>query len=84
MEDKVVLDLEDFIVNNCILPLGSLTFVLFCTRKAGWGWDKFTEEANMGKGLKFPNAARFYCTWILPLVIFGIFVYGMLSYFKIL
>ena len=84
MEDKVILDLEDFIVNNCILPLGSLTFVLFCTRKAGWGWNKFTEEANLGKGLKFPNWARFYCTWVLPLIILFIFVIGMLSYFKVI
>ena len=47
-----VLDFEDFLVSNIFLPLGSLIFLLFCTRKSGWGWDNFMKEANTGKGLK--------------------------------
>ncbi len=71
------MDLEDFIVSNLVLPLGSLTFCIFCTRKAGWGWASFTKEANTGKGLKVRGWMRFYLTWILP-VLFGIvFVMGL-------
>ena len=47
-----VLDLEDFIVSNLILPIGSLIFIVFCVTRYGWGWDKFVEEANAGKGYK--------------------------------
>ena len=71
------MDLEDFIVSNLVLPLGSLTFCIFCTRKAGWGWKSFMAEANTGKGLKVRRWMRFYLTWILP-VLFGIvFVMGL-------
>ena len=47
-----IMDLEDFAVNNILLPLGSIIFVIFCTSRFGWGWDKFTAEANEGKGFK--------------------------------
>lgn len=47
-----VLDLEDFVVSNLLLPLGSLIFIFFCTSRYGWGWKDFTKEANTGKGLK--------------------------------
>ena len=49
---------EDFLVSSNIMPLGSLVYVLFCTTRYGWGWDNFIEEANMGKGMKFPKWAR--------------------------
>ncbi len=78
----VVLDLEDFIVSNILLPLGSLCFVLFCTHKSGWGWSNYMKEVNSGKGLKMPNFMRFYCTWILPLIILSVFVLGMIPFFK--
>jgi NSS family neurotransmitter:Na+ symporter len=76
-----VLDLEDFIVSNCILPLGSLTFVLYCTSKLGWGWEGFTTEANTGKGLKISNKLYPYCKYILPIIIFIIFALGIKAKF---
>lgn len=77
-----IMDLEDFLVNNILLPLGSLTYVLFCTHKKGWGWNKFTEEANLGKGLKIKPWMRGYMTYVLPIIIFVIFVFGLYNYFK--
>ena len=71
-----ILDLEDFIVSNNLLPIGSMIFLLFCTRKSGWGWENFIEEANQGKGRKFPKWARFYVTWILPILVIFIFLQG--------
>ena len=76
-----VLDLEDFIVSNNILPLGSLIYVIFCSWKMGWGWDKFMGEANTGNGVKFPNAIRLYIKYILPLIILYVFVMGYISMF---
>ncbi len=71
-----VQDLEDFIVSNNILPLGSLLYLLFCTSRYGWGWNNFIAEADTGHGLKFPKAIRFYVSYILPLIILFIFVMG--------
>ena len=71
-----VLDLEDFIVSNNLLPLGSLVYLLFCTSRYGWGFKKFTAEANAGKGMKFPAWARVYVTWILPIIVLAIFIQG--------
>ena len=76
-----ILDLEDFIVSNNILPLGSLVYLLFCTTKYGWGFDKFSEEANTGEGIRLPKAVRGYMTWILPLIVLLIFVQGYVSKF---
>lgn len=78
-EGSNVMDLEDFIVNNIILPLGSLVFVLFCTRKCGWGWDNFTDEANQGKGLKVQKWMRGYMTWVLPVIIVFVFILGIIN-----
>ena len=72
------MDLEDFIVSNLLLPGGSLIYVLFCTRKNGWGWDHFVAEANTGKGLKIRQGMRFYMTWILPLIILVILILGLI------
>ena len=58
----VVMDLEDFIVSTILLPFGSLLYLLFCTRRSGWGFDAYLEEANTGKGLKMARALRFYLT----------------------
>jgi NSS family neurotransmitter:Na+ symporter len=80
-EGSTIMDLEDFLVSNCLLPLGSLVIVLFSTSRRGWGWDKFTAEANTGKGLKVVNWMRFYMTWILPLIIIGLFLYGIYDFF---
>ena len=76
-----ILDLEDFIVSNNILPLGSLVYLLFCTTKYGWGFDKFSEEANTGEGIRLPKAVRGYMTFILPLIVLLIFVQGYVSKF---
>lgn len=71
-------DLEDFLVSNIILPLGSLIFVLFCVTRYGWGWDKFVKEANDGRGLKVAKWMRGYMTFVLPVFILIIFIVGIL------
>ena len=77
-----ILDLEDFIISNNILPLGSLVYVLFCTsKKYGWGWDNFIEEANLGKGIKFPLKAKVYVKYILPVIIIAFWLIGILNMF---
>ncbi|UQZ91273.1 hypothetical protein C4J81_15305 [Deltaproteobacteria bacterium Smac51] len=73
---SVVLDLEDFIVSNNLLPLGSLIFVLFCSTRYGWGWDNFIKEADTGVGMKFPRLLKPYFQYVLPLIILVIFVQG--------
>lgn len=79
--DSTVLDLEDFVVSNILLPLGSLIYVLFCVKRSGWGWDNFMEEANTGKGMKIKKWLRPYCTYVLPVVIIGIFLIGICQKF---
>lgn len=76
-----VLDLEDFVVSNLLLPIGSLIYTLFCVSRYGWGWDKYIAEANTGKGLKMPNWIRGYCTYVLPLITFIIIINGLYSVF---
>lgn len=76
-----VMDLENYIVSNILLPLGSLVIVLFCNHKFGWGFKKFQEEANEGKGLKVKNWMRIYFAYILPIIISIILVYGIISPF---
>ena len=78
---STIMDLEDFIISNNILPLGSLVYLTFCTYKFGWGWDKFTLEANTGDGLKFPTKLRVYFKYVLPLIILFIFVQGYIAKF---
>ena len=73
-----VLDLEDFIVSNLLLPLGSLVFIFFCTSRYGWGWKKFTQEANTGKGLKVQNWMRGYMCYVLPVLVAVILVLGLI------
>lgn len=72
-----IMDLEDFLVSNLLLPLGSLIYVLFCVTRYGWGWDKFVAEANEGTGLKVANWMRPYMTFVLPVIIFVIFLMGI-------
>ena len=67
-EGTNIMDLEDFIISNNILPLGSVIFVIFCASKNGWGWDNFIKEANTGKGIKFPTCIRNYMLWVIPVV----------------
>lgn len=76
-EGSAVLDLEDFLVSNIWLPLGSLVYLLFCTTRYGWGWKNFKEEANEGGGLEVHDGIRFYVSYILPLIVLVIFVLGI-------
>ena len=82
---KDVLDSEDFIVSNLLLPIGSLVYLLFCVTKWGWGFDKYLAEANTGSGLKLPEsgaakkALQVYFSVILPLLILVILVQGLPS-----
>ena len=71
-----VLDCEDFIVSNNLLPLGSLVFCIFCTSRYGWGWKGFVAEADAGKGMRFPRFLRLYLTWVLPLLLGALFLVG--------
>ena len=75
---KSIMDLEDFAVSNLLLPLGSLTYVLFCVSRYGWGWDKFVAEANEGKGLKVAKWMRPFMTFVIPALILVIFVMGII------
>lgn len=75
-----VLDLEDFLVSNCLLPLGSLVYIIFCTSKKGWGFDNFLNEANTGNGPKVARCLRPYFTYVLPLIIVFVFVMGIIGY----
>lgn len=76
-----IMGLEDFIVSNNLLPIGSVVYLLFCIKKNGWGWDNFLAEVNSGEGLKFPRRARFYLTWILPLAVVVIYIKGYYDMF---
>ncbi len=74
-----VLDIEDFVVSNLLLPLGSLVYLLFCVTKWGWGFDKYLEEANTGKGVKMPRALKPYFQFVLPVLILVILIQGLLK-----
>lgn len=80
-EGSAVLDLLDFLVSNVIMPLGSLVFLFFCTRKLGWGWQNFIKEANAGEGIAFPIKTRCYITYVLPMIVLFIFIFGLLEKF---
>lgn len=78
-EGTSILDLEDFILSNNLLPLGSLVFLFFCTRRYGWGWENFYKEVSAGKGLPYPKSARKYVTYVLPVIVLIVFVGSYLS-----
>ena len=77
--DSTFLDLEDYIVSDILLPLGSVFVVIFCGTSAAWGWRNFFEEANTGKGLKLPLWTRWYLFTLLPLAIVALFVIGTIK-----
>lgn len=81
-EGSSVMDLEDFLVSYNVLPLGSLTFVLFCVRKNGWGWNAFLKEANTGIGPRVPNWIRGYMTYAVPSLICLIYLKGYYDMFS--
>ena len=73
-----ILDIEDFLVSNLLLPLGSLVYVLFCVSKSGWGYDRYLEEANAGAGLKMPRGLKPYFLFGLPVLVLAILIQGLL------
>lgn len=79
---STILDLEDTVVSNFILPLGSLVFILFCVTKKGWGWDNFVDEANTGKGLKIKKFMKGYMTYVLPVLVMFVFIMGLVGLIK--
>ena len=79
---STVMDLEDFVISNNILPLGSLVYVLFCTwNKRGWGWARFMDEVNTGRGTRFPKGLYFYCKYILPVMLLVLWAHGIYTTF---
>ena len=74
---KDVLNSEDFLVSNLLLPIGSLVYLLFCVTKWGWGFDKYLAEANKGTGLKFARWLKPYFQWVLPILIVIILLQGL-------
>ena len=79
---STVLELEDFIISNNILPLGSLVYVLFCTNsKSGWGWNNFLQEANTGKGVIFPAWLKVYMRYVMPILLLAFWVIGIIAMF---
>lgn len=79
---STIMDLEDFLVSYNILPLGSMVYVLFCTRKNGWKWDAFMEEVNTGKGRKLSNSLRMYMSYVLPAIIVVVYLKGYYDTFS--
>lgn len=73
-----IMDFEDFTVSNVLLPLGSLFYVLFCTSRYGWGWDKYFAEVNTGRGMKLAKWLRPYLTFVLPIIILVVFVMSVI------
>lgn len=72
-----ILEIEDYIVSNLLLPCGSLLFLFFCTYRFGWGFDNFLAEANTGKGIKLRRGLRYYFRFVLPLLILLVFLMGI-------
>lgn len=80
--ESTLMDLEDFILSYNILPLGCLIFVLFCVKKNGWGFDNFKAEVERGKGPKVGNWLKNYMTYILPVIIVVVYLWGYYDFFK--
>lgn len=81
-EGTGVMDLEDFLVSNIALPLGSLCYVCFAISKMGWGWDNFIKEANTGEGIKFPRRIKPYLMFVIPIIIIATFIIGLVTVFS--
>ena len=71
-----VMDLEDFLVSSNLLPLGSLVYLMFCTKKNGWGWENFIKETNAGRGPDFPTKIRAYMTYVIPVLVIIVYLKG--------
>lgn len=79
-EGTTIMDLESFIVDKLLLPIGSLIFVIFCVSRYGWGWKSFEKEANEGRGLKVARWMRPYMTYVLPVVILVFLIMGLVDF----
>lgn len=77
--ESSILDLEDFIVSHLILPIGSMIFLIFCVSRYGWGWKNFIKEVNTGEGLQFKKWMYPYLKYILPIIIFIVFIIGIIK-----
>lgn len=73
-----VLDSEDFLVSNLLLPIGSLIYLLFCVTKWGWGFDNYLAEANQGRGVKLPGGLKYYLMFVVPALIVVILIKGLI------
>ena len=73
-----VLDSEDFLVSNLLLPIGSLVYLLFCVTRWGWGFDRYLAEANTGQGLRLPGWLKHYFRILLPILILVILIQGLI------
>lgn len=78
---SAILDLEDFLVSNFIMPIGALVFIFFCTTKKGWGWKSFLNEANAGQGVHFPAWLKPILQYFVPILVVILFVAGILDKF---
>ncbi len=78
-ENSTVLDLEDFVVSNLMLPIGSLCYLLFCVTRLGWGYDNYEAETNTGEGIKLPRQIRGYVTYVLPVLLLFLIIKGLLD-----
>lgn len=76
-----IMDLEDFLVSNNLLPLGCLVYLMFCISRNGWGWENFIKEANSGKGIGFPRQIKWYMQYVLPLIVVVIYLKGYYDMF---
>ena len=82
-ENTSFLDLFDFIVSYNLVELGGIYIIIFCVSKYGWSWNNFLHEVDSGTGIKFPNSSRFYVTYILPIILFAMFVINYIYKFFI-
>ena len=74
-----VLGMEDFLVSNILLPVGSLIYLLFCVTKFGWGFDNYLAESNTGKGMKFARFLKPYFQFVLPILVLIVLVQGFIK-----
>ncbi|MBQ3063308.1 MAG: sodium-dependent transporter [Clostridia bacterium] len=82
MFGKDFIDMEDFVVSNVLLPLGSRVYVVFCTTRFGWGRKNFTDELNAGEGLKMPRWITVYMTYALPFIILFLLGFSVVNFFR--
>lgn len=76
---KNILDMEDFVVSDILLPIGALVYLMFCVTKFGWGFDNYYKECNEGSGLKLPRKVKPYLQFVLPILILIVFVQGFIN-----